>query len=305
MNKHYDYIIVGAGCSGLSLAVLMHQAGLLENKKLLMIDRRSNFNENKSWCGWNVKPHAFQVCVSKEWSNWQVSHQGRDVLQRSNQYSYQYVDAKDYYDYCLQYINNTSSIQMQLNTCVKNIEPQSVVCDQARLNATTIFDARAPNLKEKLQGNFLLQCFYGWFIETDQPVFDSQVTTLMDFPADQSKGINFIYLLPFSKNRALIEPTFFLNHQNIPSEDEFFQLATLYMRNKFQVERFRVTKKEQVILPMMGAPSSENNEGVVRIGSAYGLLRPATGYAFHGIQTAQSSHRESVATIKSSSFKTV
>ena len=45
----------------------------------------------------------------------------------------------------------------------------------------------------------MLQHFQGYVVETKEDVFDDATAILMDFRCDQSRGIHFIYLLPFSK----------------------------------------------------------------------------------------------------------
>ena len=64
-----------------------------------------------------------------------------------------------------------------------------------KLNGKYIFDSRPPNFKS----NILLQHFHGIEIECEEAEFDFKTAILMDFRCDQSKGIHFIYFLPFQK----------------------------------------------------------------------------------------------------------
>ena len=80
--------------------------------------------------------------------------------------------------------------------------PQKI---DAKIDDILIFDSRTPDIPE----NSLLQHFIGLEIKTPHPVFDAGVVTLMDFRCDQSRGIHFIYLLPFSADTALVESTLF------------------------------------------------------------------------------------------------
>ena len=55
----------------------------------------------------------------------------------------------------------------------------------------------------------MLQHFQGIEVKTKQPCFDKDMAILMDFRVDQSKGMHFIYLLPYSTTEALVESTLF------------------------------------------------------------------------------------------------
>ena len=47
MNKKYDYIILGGGCSGLSLAYHLNIANRLNNKTLCIVEKRKDYKETK------------------------------------------------------------------------------------------------------------------------------------------------------------------------------------------------------------------------------------------------------------------
>ncbi len=285
--KQFDIIIVGGGLSGLSLAVELHRQGLLENKKLLILEKRSTYVDDKSWCGWNVLPHGFSQCVGKTWDEWEVGYKGKHILRTSKQYQYQYINSKSFYDYCLNYIRQSAQIQLKLNTVITQMNDHEVTCDNLHYKSDLIFDARAAHIDFdilKPKDNYLLQAFYGFKIKTPKPVFKPDTLILMDFCSSQTKGINFIYLLPFTEDEALIEPTYFLHHPDIPNKAHFFQLAKEYLKKRFACDNFEVLHEEKGILPMQ--PWQKNNFQYDKkgIGSAHGLIRPATGYAFSGIQ---------------------
>ena len=55
--KEFDYIIIGGGCAGLSLAYELDIHKKLKNKKLAIIDPRTNYKRDKTWSYWKVKNH--------------------------------------------------------------------------------------------------------------------------------------------------------------------------------------------------------------------------------------------------------
>ncbi len=66
----------------------------------------------------------------------------------------------------------------------------------------------------------------------------------MDFRCDQSRGIHFIYLLPFSADTALVESTLFSAQQ----EDREFYIAAInrYLRDNYQLENFQILRGGRV-----------------------------------------------------------
>lgn len=286
-HSNYDYIIIGGGLSGLSMALQLHQNGSLNNKRLLILEQRTHYQQDKSWCGWNIFPHVFENCVSKTWDNWKVKVNHKTVVQKSKNFRYQYIPSMKFYQYCLDYITSHSEIELKLDCTVKSINNNHITTNNGNYIASIIYDARPLTINFadlKPEDNYLLQCFYGWKIKTKSKVFDPNLVTLMDFPTDQSLGINFMYVLPFSDTEALIEPTYFLHHTQIPSKEHFFELAKQYMAEHYQCNDFAILEEEKGILPMLQLQQKRDNSNLIKIGTAAGLLRPSTGYAFYGIQ---------------------
>ena len=71
--KDFDYIIIGGGCAGLSLAYELEIKKKLKNKTLAIIDNRTNYNRDKTWSFWKVNPHNFDDCVIKNWKDFSIN----------------------------------------------------------------------------------------------------------------------------------------------------------------------------------------------------------------------------------------
>jgi hypothetical protein len=65
MNS-YDYIIAGAGCAGLSLAYHISKSSL-QNKSILLIDKASKTENDRTWCFWEKEPNLFENIVYRKW----------------------------------------------------------------------------------------------------------------------------------------------------------------------------------------------------------------------------------------------
>ena len=63
--KEFDYIIIGGGCAGLSLAYELNIHSKLLNKTLAIIEHREEYKKDKTWSFWKVLSHNFEDCVKK------------------------------------------------------------------------------------------------------------------------------------------------------------------------------------------------------------------------------------------------
>jgi lycopene beta-cyclase len=120
-------------------------------------------------------------------------------------------------------------------------------------------------------------------IVTEEDCFDPAYAELMDFSESTPAQILFLYVLPFAKNRALVEATLF---DRCPMDAEMLEpLLGSLLKKRLGGRPFSVRRSEQGILPMGRTPAPPNAEtGFVRAGLTAGGARPSTGYAFQRIQ---------------------
>jgi len=71
--KEFDYIIIGGGCAGLSLAYELQINKKLDNKSLAIVEMRPNYKRDKTWSFWKMFDHNFEDCVIKSWNNFTVN----------------------------------------------------------------------------------------------------------------------------------------------------------------------------------------------------------------------------------------
>ena len=59
--KDFDFIIIGGGCAGLSLAYELEINNKLKNKTLAIIEPRAEYKKDKTWSFWKVTAHNFDA----------------------------------------------------------------------------------------------------------------------------------------------------------------------------------------------------------------------------------------------------
>jgi hypothetical protein len=56
-REAYEFVILGAGCAGLSLCHYLLEEGI--DAPILIVDRRASFDDDRTWCFWDVEPTPF------------------------------------------------------------------------------------------------------------------------------------------------------------------------------------------------------------------------------------------------------
>lgn len=286
-----DYVIAGAGCAGLSLAVqIATQARRLGRPcpRVVLLEPRVEYVRDRTWCSWRFEDHPFAAAVSHRWTRWRVAEGDRSLVRGSTRHAYEHIPADAFYAQALAILRGSPEVELRLGCAARAIhergEGVEVVTDDGVVSGALAFDARpAPAPEPDAEEVDLLQHFVGWEVEAEAAVFDPTTATLMDFTVDQSRGIHFMYVLPFAPTRALVETTYF-SPAALPDavyEDDLRG----YLRARFGLSAPAVRWREQGTILMTTRPASpRQSPRVVNLGLRGGLAKGSTGYAFAAIQ---------------------
>ena len=287
-----DVIIAGAGLSGLSLAVALLDAGLPEDARVVLVDPRETLSgADRTWCFFDLVPHAFESAITHRWSRWRVRNGAAEVLRSAPGISYCTIPGERFYELALERLVAAGQrIELVLGVTVEHLEDRGAHVDvhtsAGVLRARLAMDSRPPSLTRAADdGNDvnLLQHFRGRVVRSAEPVFEADTATLMDFDVSQADGIHFIYVLPFDAHTALVESTFFTER---PLPDAVYEAAidTWLARRRPGVV-FQTISHESGVIPMTTEPfDAWPSPRIVRIGTAGGHVKPSSGYAFLAVQ---------------------
>ena len=64
--REFDYVILGGGCAGLSLAYELDINDKIKNKKLAIIEIRDAYQRDKTWSFWKIGNHHFDDCFANK-----------------------------------------------------------------------------------------------------------------------------------------------------------------------------------------------------------------------------------------------
>ena len=95
--KEFDYIIIGGGCAGLSLAYELDIHNKLENKTLAIIEPRKNYERDKTWSFWKIIDHNFVDCVIKSWKDFSINLPKKTKYIKCDHTPYQTIDSGLFY----------------------------------------------------------------------------------------------------------------------------------------------------------------------------------------------------------------
>jgi lycopene beta-cyclase len=274
--KEFDYVIIGGGCAGLSLAYELDLHYKLSEKTLAIVEPRQTYKRDKTWSFWKVFDHNFQDCVIKSWNNFSINTPDTSRELKNEKYPYQSINSEKFY--------NKINLKLSAN---KNIHFFKNI-DELDTKNSIIFNSVYDGFIKKSK---LWQHFQGIEIETSKNIFDDRILNLMDFNCEQKDAVHFFYTLPFSKNKALIETTWFSNLENESYMNYDLQLEN-YIKNNLGIKDYKINFIEKGAIPLFYPETRIKDK--INIGSAGGMTRLSTGYTFLNIQEHSKYIRENL-----------
>ena len=272
--------IVGAGVSGLLLANKLIAGGY----KVYLFGKKDDRNQVLgSWRN-TVTPSPQRHHLLGSWQSWEFKFNKEKFLLKGADYHYEVIDGKamklDIEDSlqknsnCIRLLENVASIKQQskgYEVCFES-ETKSVPLD-------FLVDTRPPIRTTPC----CVQQFVGLYVNVAPTEIGLNTPLIMDYGSwgAEKDNLAFIYALPLSHNRVLIEATTF----DIKVRNEDFFLRNIEAWWSFRSEQNLadiVECKESGILPMGKIKPLFNPEN--SFGSAGGATRPATGYTLLGIE---------------------
>ena len=287
MKEKYDYIICGAGLSGLILANRIFEDRFFDDKNILLIDKDLKSSVNKTWCFWETGNSVWKDYIVKSWDTVIFKSKGFKKEKLLKNYSYKMIKSKFFLDSIINKINQANNFDFFQDEIVDFVESENNVLVKTKSNqflANNVFNSCVDinEIKSKTSYPFLLQHFLGWTIETRESIFNEKKATIMDFSIDQKDETRFFYVLPLSDKKALIEFTVF--SKDLLKKDEY-ELELIKYIKSLRVDKFKIIEDEFGVIPMTCYPfEKKNTSKILNIGTAGGWTKPSSGYTFKFIE---------------------
>ena len=272
--KKYDIVIIGAGCSGLSLAYRLIDLPF----RVCVIDNASRENRiRKTWSYWNTYNHPFRH-LEKEPNLLLNIKNIKTTTLNCKDYNYCSIDSFDFDKYVMTKIDSCENISLCFEESIRDIKEINggfhLNIDNSTLETKYIFDSR-PNSKP----SDMKQVFKGIFVEFTEPLKDF-IPSLMDFRNNDE--FHFIYSLPMGGNKYLFESTYYssLEIDKTKMTNEVHE----YIKDNHNTQ-YSVIRDEYGEIPLSTKVHlNSKDSNIINIGIPAGSTRASTGYTFLNIQ---------------------
>jgi lycopene beta-cyclase len=275
MANDYDIILVGGGLANGLIADRLLAAR--PDLRLLVLEGGATLGGNHTWSfhDSDITPAQYAWVapyVAHRWPRQEVRFDGfRRVLETG----YCSASSEQFHEVLSQRLGPH---RLRLSTQVVDVQPEHVVLsDQSRLTADCVIDGRGPRPDPALALGF--QKFIGREVETLAP-HGLEHPIIMDATVSQQDGYRFVYSLPLSPTRLLIEDTYYADRAGLDLGHLRGGIDAYAASQGWQIARD--VREEHGVLPIVLAGDIDrlwSDVAVPRVGLRAGLFHPTTGYS--------------------------
>ncbi len=275
MTERRDLVIVGGGLAAGILALRL--GAMADGPRVTILEARDEAFGEKMWSlqETDIAPGDdawLSPAFAARWSGQSVHFQD---LSRDLSTGYISMESRG----LRAAVAGLPRVTVRTRAAVREIAPDFVTLeDGERIEASCVIDARGQAADPAML--LAYQKFVGWVVETAEPHGVGN-PVIMDATVDQIDGFRFVYLLPFSDTRILIEDTRYANGEAL---DEAAIEATIrdYAAGRGWTIA-EVVHREKGVLPITlaysGARFWRDKGAVPRLGMSAGLFHSTTGYS--------------------------
>lgn len=242
MRTQYDVILVGAGLANGLIALRLRQ--LQPQLTCLLLESNAHPAGNHTWSFHRSDLTAEQLSwleplISVRWPGYQVRF---PALRRTLHGEYCSIFSSDF----AHQLKDVIGDDLWCNAPVSVVSPTQVtLVDGRELHAQVVIDGRGLQSTPHLQLGY--QVFVGQEWQLAQP-HDLQQPILMDATVDQQAGYRFVYTLPLSADRLLIEDTYYVNQPTLDENSVRQHLADYAVQQGWKLSM--LLREEHGVLPI-------------------------------------------------------
>lgn len=272
----FDYVLVGGGLQSslIALAILKLQP----SSSILIVEQETSLGGNHTWSfhDSDIPPEMEEIvdslCVGR-WSNHEVRFPG---YRRRLSSGYATISSTRLAEVIQARSQANPRLMLRLNARVADVHSDRVVLSsQEILRGKNVIDARGPVSGDPRRGGF--QKFLGLEMEFAQPT-GPEWPILMDATVEQIDGYRFVYTLPLSPTRLLIEDTYYARSPDLNASE--LQRRVLQYAESQGWRGGTIVREEQGVLPIPWRSAPCHESEVLTAGYRGGWFHPTTGYSF-------------------------
>jgi lycopene beta-cyclase len=305
-NLVYDYTFIGLGAANSLLLIELLKHPSFSNKKIAVIDNSPKTNNDKTYCLW-AEPNApivqdLSAIISRHYPMITINNAPAKNIGTQ---SYFYIKSLDLYQHTETLIqaHNIDKHGLKVNSISQDANLSIIQTDAKPILSKYIFDSRTPVYPPADEKEVHLeQSFFGLYVQCEHSVFNVKAFDMMNFDVDQDAYTQFVYVLPFSENEALIELTRF--GQEKIEEQYARKILDEKILNDYGKYTIKGTERGSIPMTTQRIPASDNQH-VLHTGARANLIKPSTGYAFKNMYEFAKMTSEKILAKKADKFNTI
>ena len=280
-KRVFDIAVIGDGLAGFLLLYELSKYPAFARQKVLLLG--DGKEKHRTWCFWDkgLEPQ-FRKMVHTFWKELSFKSDSVKISKDLNELTYYYIPGSSFFQYFLEeflpkhnHIIYRTDKALEIKGSQANFE---ITAEHEVYGAKNLYNSAFLGNKPQID---LWQHFRGWFVESEEAVFETKKALLMDFSIAQKGDCRFMYVLPLSEKRALIELTYF-SPQPLKISEYDIDIAR-YISERFG-DKYMVLEKEYGQIPMQqGVFQHSGKNGEINLGTYAGMVKASTGYAFQRI----------------------
>jgi len=192
----------------------------------------------------------------------------------------------DFYNHVIPFLKscpNTDFLHQSIQSMQENNDAIEVLTNNNSYQSEYLFKSYYDKI-DFSKSNFVWQHFKGWVIQTEEPTFDPDLATFMDFRVDQGGDTRFFYVLPQDEHTALVEIAIFSS--DIPESGFYDDYLRSYISDHIGCKSYKILEEEINAIPMTDYDFSKEKKSdrIINIGTNGGSVKGSSGYAYKYIQ---------------------
>ncbi len=284
-TAEYDFILVGGGLQAglLALAINHHQP----QATVLIVEKNERLFGNHTWSFHETDlPESATWLDAIAYRRWPAYTVKFPKMERRINLAYCSFSS-DQMGAAIQEIASRKQLQIRTRSNATIVDQHTLRIDGGQavkiktvnaeiFKAKTVVDCRGarPDLRTKCG----FQKFHGFELELDRD-WPEPLPVLMDASMDQCNGFRFLYVLPLTNRRVLVEDTHFSDSALLEREDSLAQVQH-YLEQRL-ISNWSILREESGCLPMpFGSGSKPQASWPLSGGFGGGWFHAATGYSF-------------------------
>ena len=276
-SEAFDYLLIGGGLQNALIALSVLK--LHPDARVCVVEREATLGGNHLWCF-----HAFDLneggqalvepLVVRRWDGYSVRFPS---FERRLDAPYAAVSSERLAQRVSNVFAHKPRSRLILGRSTVSVEATKATLDDGQeLHARVVIDARGPEAhgREHITG---YQKFVGLELELESPS-DLSEPIVMDANVHQHDGFRFVYTLPLSPSRVLVEDTYFADGPEL--DVGLLRTRALAYAHGLGLAVASIRRQESGVLPLPAATIPTPVGSPFRAGYAGGWFHPTTGYTF-------------------------